>query len=302
MYRFALTPRWVTGHALAGGLLVVFLIAGFWQLSRHNEVRDRNAAIVERQDTPALDVDRFLEAMSTAGYAERLEYRTVNLTVERFDWNEAVQIRNRSLDGVPGCHIAVPVEPETTMPAADGDGDATSSGSGTGSATTGILVVVGWLPAGGVCEDAISAGANAFLGGLSDARRLTGRIRLSQQRGLLGPADPAVGQLDSLARTDVPRIDQQTTLDLVPVYVELIAATRADATPIRLGGDGSGTAGSSTDLTALLRPLRPPEFDAGPHLGYTIQWFSFAAAAIVGYTLVLRHQARRGESEQIADD
>ncbi len=295
MYRFALTPRWLAGHALAGGLLVAFLIAGFWQLSRHNEVRDRNAAIVERQDTPALDVDRFFEAVSTAGSAERLEYRTVNLTVERFDWDEAVQIRNRSLDGIPGCHIAVPVEPETTMPAADGDG--TSSGSGTGSATTGVLVVVGWLPAGGVCEEAVAAGANTFLGGLSDARHFTGRIRLSQQRGLLGPADPAVGQLDSLARTDVQRINQQTTLDLVDVYVELITATRADTTPIRFGDNGPGTG-----LTALLRPLPPPELDAGPHLGYTVQWFSFAAVAIVGYTLVLRHQARRGESEQIADD
>ncbi len=295
MYRFALTPRWLAGHALAGGLLVVFLIAGFWQLSRHNEVRDRNTAIVERQDTPALDIDRFFEAVSAAGYAERLEYRTVNVTVERFDWNEAVQIRNRSLDGIPGCHIAVPVEPETTMPAADGDG--TSSGSGTGSATTGILVVVGWLPAGGVCEEAIAAGANTFGGGLSDARHFTGRIRLSQQRGLLGPADPATGQLDSLARTDVQRIDQQTTLDLVEVYVELITVTRADATPIRFSDNGSGTG-----LTALLRPLPPPELHAGPHLGYTVQWFSFAAVAIVGYTLVLRHQARKGESEQIADD
>lgn len=297
MYSFARKPIWLAGHALAGGLLVIFMLAGLWQLNRHGEVRDRNAAIVERQDTPVLDADRFFEAVSTAGYAEWLEHRTVNLTAERFDWNEAVQIRNRSLDGIPGCHIAVPVEPEATVTAADGDGDATSSRSGTGLGTTGILVVAGWLPAGGICEDAVAVGANAFLGGLSDARHLTGRIRLSQQRGLLGPADPAVGQLDSLARTDVQRIDQQTTLDLVDVYVELIMATRADATPIRFGDNGPGTG-----LTALLRPLPPPELDAGPHLGYTVQWFSFAAVAVVGYTLVLRHQARRGDSEQIADD
>ena len=297
MYSFARKPIWLAGHALAGGLLMIFVIAGFWQLSRHNEVSDRNAAITERQDMQPLDTDRFFQAVAEPEALDQLEYRTVNLTVERFDWTEAVQIRNRSLEGIPGCHIAVPVEPETTMPAADGDGDATSSGSGTGSATTGILVVVGWLPAGGVCEDALAAGVNAFGGGLSDARHFTGRIRLSQQRGLLGPADPATGRLDSLARTDVQRINEQTTLDLVDVYVELITATRADATPIRFGDNGPGTG-----LAALLRPLPPPELNAGPHLGYTVQWFSFAAVAIVGYTLVLRHQARRGESEQIADD
>jgi surfeit locus 1 family protein len=32
--------------------------------------------------------------------------------------------------------------------------------------------------------------------------------------------------------------------------------------------------------------LRPPEFDEGPHLGYAIQWFSFACIAIIGWTIV----------------
>ena len=297
MYSFARTPRWLAGHALAGGLLVIFVIAGFWQFSRHTEVRDRNAAFTERQDMPALDADRVFEAAADAESLDRLEYRTVTLPVARLDWNEAVQIRNRSLDGVPGCHVAVPVAPGTTVPVSGGDGDAASSGTRTGGDTTGILVVAGWLPAGGVCEDAVAAGAAALRDGLSDARHLTGRLRLTQQRRLLGPADPAVGRLRSLARTDVQRIDQQTTLELVDVYAELVTAARADQTPIRLGDSGS-----EAGLTALLRPLPPPELDAGPHLGYAVQWFSFALVAIVGYTLVLRHQARKGESEQIADD
>ena len=42
-----------------------------------------------------------------------------------------------------------------------------------------------------------------------------------------------------------------------------------------------------------IRPTRlpPPELDDGPHLSYTIQWFSFAAIALVGWTILL---ARRG--------
>jgi surfeit locus 1 family protein len=38
--------------------------------------------------------------------------------------------------------------------------------------------------------------------------------------------------------------------------------------------------------------LRPPEMDEGPHLGYAIQWFSFAFIALVGWTLVLRRRKR----------
>ena len=114
---------------------------------------------------------------------------------------------------------------------------------------------------------------------------------------MLGPSDPPQGRLASLARTDVNRIDQQTTLDLVPVYVELTNATRRDGSAITFG-DSMADSGAAP----LVRPLPPPALDAGPHLGYALQWFSFALVAIVGYTLVLRHQARKGESEVIVDD
>lgn len=277
MYQFALTPRWLAGHALAGGLLVIFVLAGFWQLSRHAEVRDRNAAAAERQGMPALDANGFFEAVSDPQRRTELEYRTVTLPVGRFYWSESVQIRHRSLNGLAGCHVAVPM-------ATDAD-----------AVRPGVLVVGGWLPQRS-CEWLLAGQADVFGHQFSAGGQVTGRIRPSQERGLLGPSDPAQGQLDSLARTDVGRIDQQTTLDLVPVYVELVSA--ADET------------GASLELGALnddfyipeLLPVPAPELDAGPHLGYALQWFSFAAVAIVGYALVLRHQARRGESEQIADD
>lgn len=278
MYSFARKPIWLAGHALAGGLLVIFVIAGFWQLSRHGEVRDRNAAILERQDMPALDADRFFEAVADPEAIDQLEYRAVSLAVERFDWNEAVQIRNRSLDGIAGCHLAVPA---AAIP-------------GDSAEPFGVLVVAGWLPQS-VCATA-SVGASAsddVALRLADSGHITGRIRTSQERGLLGPADPAEGRLGTLARVDVDRIDRQTTLDLVPVYVEVTGAAGPNGSPIELNPDDAG-------ISPV--PLPPPELDAGPHLGYTIQWFSFAAVAVVGYTLVLRHQARKGESEEIVDD
>ena len=278
-YRFARTTRWLAGHALAGVLLVIFLVAGFWQLSRHNEVRERNSVISEREDMRPLDADRFFEAVLDAGLTEELQYRSVALAVVRFDWHEAVLIRNRSLDGVPGCHLAVPAA-------------ATSSDS---VEQFGVLVVAGWLPQRGcaIVSGDETESRELVIFRLTEPAEITGRIRTSQQRGLLGPADPAEGELTTLARVDVERISRQTTLDLVPVYVEVTSAARPGGSMIELNPDGRG-------ISPV--PLPMPELDAGPHLGYALQWFSFAAVAIVGYPLVLRHQARRGESEQIADD
>lgn len=39
--------------------------------------------------------------------------------------------------------------------------------------------------------------------------------------------------------------------------------------------------------------LHPPELDEGPHLGYAIQWFSFAGIAIVGWCVLLFSRRRK---------
>ncbi len=39
------------------------------------------------------------------------------------------------------------------------------------------------------------------------------------------------------------------------------------------------------------RPLPPPEISAGPHLAYAVQWWLFAAAAVVGLGVLARQEA-----------
>jgi surfeit locus 1 family protein len=52
---------------------------------------------------------------------------------------------------------------------------------------------------------------------------------------------------------------------------------------------------SATDANRPAR-LQPPPFDEeGPHLNYAVQWFSFAAIALIGTPLVVRRQRRRRE-------
>ena len=38
--------------------------------------------------------------------------------------------------------------------------------------------------------------------------------------------------------------------------------------------------------------LKPPELDEGPHMGYAIQWFSFASIAVIGWIALLTKRKR----------
>ena len=175
-----------------------------------------------------LDADRFFEAVSDPDTADDLEHRLVTLPIapDGWDyWNEGVQIRHRSLNGSPGCHLATPVA-------------ATSNDN---AEPFGVLLVEGWLPQR-ACTGWLQGEVAVIASRIGAASQITGRVRVSQERGRLGPTDPAQGRLESLARTDVERIDQQTTLDLVPVYLELVSARRASGSRIKLGTGVPGSA------------------------------------------------------------
>ena len=140
------------------------------------------------------------------------------------------------------------------------------------SSNEGVLVVAGWLSAP-LCDiDELEAPT----GDVS----LVGRVRLSQTRGAIGARDRADGIIKTLARTDVARVDQQVALSLAPVYVELITSNPSVAEAVAVD---------------------PPPTDLGPHLAYAVQWFLFFAVGAVGYPLVLRRQARKGNLEDLKD-
>ena len=136
----------------------------------------------------------------------------------------------------------------------------------------GVLVVAGWLSAP-LCD------INELEAPTGDVS-LVGRVRLSQTRGAIGARDRADGVIKTLARTDVARIDQQVALSLAPVYVELITSNPSVAEAVAVD---------------------PPPTDLGPHLAYAVQWFLFFAVGAVGYPLVLRRQARKGNLEDLKD-
>jgi len=85
---------------------------------------------------------------------------------------------------------------------------------------------------------------------------------------------PGETRIDAWLRADVPAIQAQVDAELLPFFVEQLPAP----------GDA-----------ALPRPSDPRRLDEGPHLGYALQWFSFAAILAVVYTALIRQQLRQPE-------
>ena len=244
MYSFVREPKWIVAHTLALILLIAFVLAGIWQFGRHQNRIDRNDAVTDRERAPMLgDIDLFEPG-------DAIEFRIAKLDGV-WSSDDVVLIRNRSHQDVAGCHLAVPLAI---------------------SESQGVLVVAGWLHETSCAVEELVPPSGKV--------SVTGRVRLSQSRGAIGPRDRPDGIIPTLARTDVARVDQQVALSLAPVYVELIS--------------------SNPPMADVIAVDRPPT-DLGPHLAYAVQWFLFFAVGAIGYPLVLRRQARKGNLEDLED-
>lgn len=102
MYDFLRTPKWLFGHVLVATMLVIFVAAGFWQLSRLDEAREQNAALAAQLDEPSRDV---AEAFGGGGQP----YAPV--TAEGvYDAERQVLSTPQSRDGRPGHYVLTPLE------------------------------------------------------------------------------------------------------------------------------------------------------------------------------------------------
>lgn len=129
-----------------------------------------------------------------------------------------------------------------------------------------ILVDRGWIPA----EDFQLGDWSAF----EEPGEVVvqGMIRRSQDRPDYGPrrdATPVPGE-DLLAWNfvNVPAIGEQLGYHLLPIYIQQAPNPSLPPLPIR----------SQPEL----------ELTEGPHMGYAIQWFSFAGVLLLGYPFFIR--------------
>jgi cytochrome oxidase assembly protein ShyY1 len=99
---------------------------------------------------------------------------------------------------------------------------------------------------------------------------LLGRVRASSERRTGAVSDPDTGELTEVQRIDIDRLQQQIDGELVPVYVQLLKSTPAEA--------------------PTLSTIVDPDFSNGPHLSYTVQWLFFSLCAAGGWVVLVRRE------------
>ena len=224
-------------HVTVVVIAVVFINLGFWQLRRLDERKLDNMITESRYLAPPQDLSSLLAAAGE-DYAS-LEFRRATVT-GTFDAESEVLTRNQVYREQAGFHVITP------LLAVDGEA---------------VLVNRGWVPlpldTPPITEAAPPDGQLT----------ITGWISPTQTRPPLGPADPEEGDLAVLNRVDIPRIEEQSEYELMPVYLVL-----------------EGEQGNELPV-----PLAPPDFEnEGSHLAYAIQWFGFTLIGVIGYAFLIR--------------
>jgi surfeit locus 1 family protein len=180
-----------------------------------------------------------------------MEYRKVVATGE-YDFSQQVVLKNQANGNQLGVDLLTPLKI-----------------GGTGQA---ILVNRGWVPA-----DPNDPSGLGDWKQYNETGKVTvqGVIRQSQSSllfGLRSDPVPAPGEPRLLAWNfpNVPGISRQVPYPLLPVYIQ-----------------------QSPDASNSGLPVRSqPQLDLsdGPHLGYAIQWFSFALFLVIGYPFFVHRQ------------
>lgn len=235
--RLIMTPLVLLAAAAMCGL-------GVWQLNRYNQRMALNNHINSQMAAEPLAI------RGAPVDPAVLDYRRV-VVRGTFDQSQEILLRNRSYQGTTGYHLLTPLR---------------LSGS-----DHAVLIDRGWIP----LTEAKPEQRVAFAPPPGEVE-IIGVARRSQEQ--TGPQDPPLGpdrpRLDAWFRITIPRIQQQISYPLLPVFVEV-------------------QPGPETDRSLPI-PSTTSDLGPGSHLSYVIQWFSFALIAVVGY-LALMNQQRKKE-------
>ncbi len=176
--------------------IAAMITAGFWQLHRLSERRDRNSTITDRSQLPVVQLQDLVGVGDAYDSGDELEFRPVRATGV-YQPGDQVLIRNRSYQGSAGYWVLTPLRLQS-----------------------GEVVAVnrGWIPHG-----AGTGATPAEFAPLAGQVEVIGLARSTVTAAGLQQADPSGGVLTEMARVDLARLSQQIDGPLLPVYVQLQA-------------------------------------------------------------------------------
>lgn len=184
----------------------------------------------------------------------KMEWRSVRVSGE-YDFENQIALRNQYYGDQYGYHLWTPL--------------LFNSSAGSEPHQVAVLVDRGWIPVDGNSTP-------------SDWRKydepgvvnLSGQIRLGQTKPAFGGVDDTLpengARLQIWNNGDLAHIANQLPYPVLPVYIQPDPDASDVEPPI---------------------PFQPEvELTEGPHLGYALQWFTFASILFIGYPLYLRKQ------------
>ena len=133
-----------------------------------------------------------------------------------------------------------------------------------------LLVNRGWVPAP---DGATPERAAAPPAGAATVEGILQEVPVTQDRG--GRSVSARGDT-TYRRLDRAVVQARLPRPVLPMYLQVVGDTGA---AVRAAG-------------ILPVAVPPPPLDEGSHLGYAIQWFSFALIGVVGLFILLRRDGR----------
>lgn len=132
-----------------------------------------------------------------------------------------------------------------------------------------VLVDRGWLP----LEQSAPAARAAYRGpATAEARGLLQLLPAAPSRTPPAPAPATDRQrVDAWLDVDLAAIQRQLPYPLLPMVIQQTGEPAVSTLPI---------------------PAAEPVLDEGPHLGYAVQWFTFATLGLAGYVVVFGRRPR----------
>ncbi|MFD9060969.1 SURF1 family protein [Kitasatospora purpeofusca] len=262
MYRFLLTPRWLSGTALAVAAVAVCVWLGSWQLGRfedrvssHQEIsRAVNDSGAPRPLGELLAADRPQVTTDTVG-------RAVTVT-GTFDPEHQLLVPNRELDGRQGYYVLTPLR------TADGRT---------------VAVVRGWAPG---TPPAGASASGAPVDAPTGEVTLGGRLQAGETSGSNGAVAGGLpeGQLGTINRAALVNklaldgwYDGWVSADVAPEGLTPVPTVQPQ------GGDGLS-----------LRAFQ--------NLGYTLEWFVFGGFVVFMWFRLLRREAEAEQDRALGLD